>query len=152
MNPAVDPIDAMIERAKLTPYIHLPGYMERYYLVPPTEPGGAGVRLHHILRSDADRHRHDHPFDFTTVLLRGHYVEDTPQGRRAHAEGAVLHRKAEDLHQLVLPEGRTVWTLFIHGPRRKEWGFNVDGTWVKWTDYLDKDGVVLQEYASKGLL
>lgn len=89
----------IILRAMRTPYWHLPGYMNRYWLVPfrTTRSGhGSGpvnffkrpiawllqrlnvaVRVHHIMSSD-DRVFHDHPWNYCTVILRGGYFECTP--------------------------------------------------------------------------
>jgi hypothetical protein len=90
-------IDALITRAQQTPYFHLDGYMERYWLVPYSDrkldygcgplsikkqlPGrllqltGCAERIHHILRSDDDRAFHDHPWWYVTIILRGGYFE-----------------------------------------------------------------------------
>lgn len=90
----------LIERAKRTPYFHLAGYMNRWWLVPYTyagsaaQPGdgtgwvswrrpiarvlqhlGVAVRVHQILRSDTGRDPHDHPWPYVTVILRGGYYE-----------------------------------------------------------------------------
>ncbi len=95
----------LMARAFLTPYSHLDGYMERYWLVPykiGSEGGGAGargcgpvafrkrpiawcfqklgvaIRVHKILRSDIDRAFHDHPWPFVTIICRNGYTEVTP--------------------------------------------------------------------------
>lgn len=91
----------LINRAKRTPYFHLAGYMERYWLVPYSavitcpegQTDGTGpvsgfrpiarllqafdiaVRVHHILRSDLGRDPHDHPWPYLTVILKGGYNE-----------------------------------------------------------------------------
>lgn len=52
---------------------HLGDYMRRWIL---RTPWGT-VRIHNILRSDLDRDMHDHPFDFTSILLKGGYYETT---------------------------------------------------------------------------
>lgn len=92
--------DALISRATRTPYWHLTGYMERFWVSPyrDTAAGnGCGpvrflkrpvvwllqrfdvaARVHHILRSDDDRAFHDHPWSYLTVILRGGYFEVTP--------------------------------------------------------------------------
>lgn len=94
----------LLRRASLTPYYHLAGYMDRYWLVPyrahlesaaGTGCGpvsfwrrplawvlqclGIAVRIHLILRSDDDRAFHDHPWPYLTVILRGGYYEVRPQ-------------------------------------------------------------------------
>jgi hypothetical protein len=35
--------------------------------------------------------------------------------------------RGEDFHRVILREGRPAWTLFLHGPRIKGWGFMQDG-------------------------
>lgn len=97
--------DALIRRAKRTPYFHLydadgSTYMERYWLVPYVDkedkPGchnalwyrqpitwlvqrfGLAIRLHLIRRADNDRVMHDHPWDFWSTVLRGWYIEARP--------------------------------------------------------------------------
>lgn len=94
--------DRLIARAKRTPYFHLAGYMNRWWLVPYTSAGsaskpgdgtgwvswrrpiarlmqhlGIAVRVHEILRSDTGRDPHDHPWPYVTVVLRGGYIEHT---------------------------------------------------------------------------
>lgn len=151
-------VDAIIARAQRTPYTHLAGYMSRWWLFRLGQRGGGesgpypfiGARVHHILRSDNDRHFHDHPWPFVTIILRGGYFEQRPvldaAGRvvrvveRWHGPGSVLFRRAQDWHKLRLPEGATAWTLFVTGPHRQGWGFNVDGRKVPWREYVGEAG------------
>lgn len=99
----------LIRRAMRTPYTHLPGYMERYWLVPYTkqhfENDGTGwvswrrpiarllqhlgitIRVHHILSSDDARAFHDHPWWYCTVILRGGYAEVRPRFNSGIYEG-----------------------------------------------------------------
>lgn len=44
--------------------------------------------------------------------------------------GAVVFRKATALHRLVLPEGQDAWSLFIMGPKKRDWGFQTPDGWV----------------------
>ena len=45
-------------------------------------------------------------------------------------------RRAESLHRLVVPRGRSAWSLFVIAPKIREWGFlSVDG-WVHNVPYL----------------
>ncbi len=150
--------DAIIRRAMRTPYTHLAGYMERFWFLRIGSLGEGesgpypyiGARVHHILRSDNDRHFHDHPWPFVTIILRGGYFEQRPtlnaRGQVIgitetwHGPGSVLFRRARDLHKLVLPAGRTAWTLFCTGPKSQTWGFLVDGRKVPWREYVGPDG------------
>lgn len=137
--------DRLIAVAGETPYFHLPGYMERYWFMP--ELFGHSVRLHHILRSDDDRALHDHPWDFSTILLRGQYIEHRDDGYSHYGPGTQLWRAAGARHSLELPEGQTVWTLFMMGPRVQKWGFFPDGPTgakVPWEKYLSEDTATYQ--------
>lgn len=126
--------DYIIARAMRTPYRHLPGYMERFWLLPYSRLPVA-VRVHHILRSDDDRAFHDHPWPYLTVILRGGYTEVRPVFDRSglyagttsawRAAGSVLFRGARSWHRLEVPAGVDTWTLFITGPKVQQWGFMV---------------------------
>lgn len=152
--------DWLIQRAQRTPYIHLDGYMNRWWLVPYNKWGFA-ARIHQILRSDTDRHYHDHPWAYISIVLRGGYWELTPrlretawgldivgERRRWRGPGSVAFRSAKSWHKLQLPtwtrlnntgceiENVPCWTLFITFPKTQSWGFLVEGTKVLWRDYL----------------
>jgi len=108
-------------------------YMRRWILRTPWKI----FRLHHILRSDADRHFHDHPMDFTSFILAGGYVEYTPNNPpRVCYPGDVVRRKAEDLHFLKL-RGTSAWTFLITGPYRRSWGFQTEDGWIAASEYDD---------------
>jgi hypothetical protein len=107
-------------------------YMRRWALF---TPRGA-VRLHKILRSDDRAHFHDHPMDFTSIILKGGYIEYTPYGPpRTFRPGDVNVRKAEDLHALELIDGGPTWTLVLAGPIRREWGFQTEDGWIVAGEY-----------------
>lgn len=104
---------------------------------------GIAVRVHEILRSDAGRDPHDHPWTFVTVILKGGYFEHRydNDGKRVsaqwHGPGSILVRRAGDWHRLIVPKGETATTLFITGPKSQSWGFNVNGTKVPYYDYKE---------------
>lgn len=107
-------------------------YMERWTL---TTPLGQ-VRLHHILRGDDDRHFHDHPFDFVSLILAGGYMEHRPgKPQRVCLPKTLVRHRAEDLHYLKLLGGRPAWTLVFATPKRREWGFATEEGWVDARDY-----------------
>lgn len=155
LNRVLDQLpERIIRRAMRTPYVHLPGYMERYWLFRVGRFGGGqsgpypllGSRVHHILRSDEGRDFHDHPWPYLTIILRGGYWEITPdffdgevigETRRWHGPGSVLLRGARSWHRLELPEGTTAWTLFCTGPKVQHWGFLTARGKVYWREYLD---------------
>ena len=119
-------VEWIIARAQRTPYFHLPGYMNRWWLVPYLRAGSEGaegtgpvsfwrrpvawvlqrlgiaVRVHEILRSDNDRALHNHPWGYVTIILKGGYVEITDDGMRWYGPGSVLIRGTKHKHRLVL--------------------------------------------------
>lgn len=98
--------------------------------------------VHHFHRSDNDRHVHDHPWSFVTLLLSGGYWEnlpkfaeqpDGPQVRVWRRRGSILWRPAEWQHWVEIE--RPVWTLVLRLRRRREWGFWTAKGWVDWQTY-----------------
>ena len=102
--------------------------------------------LHNTLKSDVDG-LHDHPWNWASRILSGGYWENTPEGRfwRCRTEGW-RSRKGEDFHRLELDDriSDETWSLFLMGPRYKEWGFiNKHGKWVQWKEYIDNRSIHL---------
>lgn len=141
-------VNRVIVRATRTPYEHLPGYMERYWLVKPAWwTLGIGVRVHHILRSDHDRDMHTHPWWNISLILRGTYWEvmpgtlgepgvhvggyvnlNEPFRIEQRKPGHLVFRRRTSRHKLMLLRG-AAWTLMITGPEKKGrgWGYFVPG-------------------------
>lgn len=112
-------------------------YIKRWYLTPRDDEAGGCTYLHCIIRDDDDRALHDHPWDNTSIVLAGWLREISEYGQRSLGPGMVVTRKAEQRHRLEVVEG-PVWTLFITGPKRREWGFWCDGgRFVHWRDFVD---------------
>lgn len=107
-------------------------YLERYYLF-----GAFGwhAYVHRFVDSDPDRGLHDHPWNrAVSLVLAGGYDElrpragdlATPVARRVRP-WRLNFLRGQDYHRVILREGRPAWTLFIHGPRAKGWGFVQNG-------------------------
>jgi hypothetical protein len=92
--------------------------------------------IHHILRSDADRERHCHPWPFVSIIPAGGYFEVTASGREWIAPGRILRRGATWQHRVELPEGRTAWTLVFTGPKEKSWFFWAGEKATPWREFL----------------
>jgi hypothetical protein len=93
------------------------------------------VYLHKFVSSDFCRSMHDHPWASLSVILRGRYTEYTPANLRSVAsEGDIVWRWATHVHRIELPWGEC-WTLFMTGPKTREWGFHTPGGWVHWKQY-----------------
>ena len=109
-------------------------YLERYYL------GGAlgwHAYLHRFVDSDPDRGLHDHPWGRALSLvlvagydeIRGDPRADGPVTRRFVRPWRINRLRGEDYHRVVLRARRPAWTLFLHGPRTKGWGFVQNGVY-----------------------
>lgn len=110
-------------------------YLRRWWIVPRND--GCNVYLHEINRSDDDRALHDHPWANTSMLLFGSYIEHTPDGRFVRTAGDVVTREAEASHRLEVIPGETAISLFITGPKVRDWGFHCPNGWVPWSDFVD---------------
>jgi hypothetical protein len=107
-------------------------YLERYYLF---GVFGWHAYLHRFVDSDPDRGLHDHPWSrAVSMILSAGYDEQRPSD--GDFERVSVRRigpfrlnflRGEDFHRVVLRDGRPAWTLFMHGPRVKGWGFMQDG-------------------------
>jgi len=108
-------------------------YMRRWWIIPRNKQ--CNVYLHEILRSHDDRALHDHPWPNTSMLLAGRYVEHTPDGTFMREAGWVGSRGADAAHRLEILPGERAVSLFITGPKVREWGFHCPNGWVHWRDF-----------------
>lgn len=109
-------------------------YLRRWFLIPRNR--WFNIYLHEFCRSDDDRALHDHPWWNLSILLRGQYVEHTISNggvnvRTTRAAGDLKFRKAKSAHRIELTHGRC-WTLFLTGPRIRDWGFHCPQGWRHW--------------------
>lgn len=107
-------------------------YMRRWYIIPRNEY--LNLYLHEMLRSDEDV-MHDHPWDNVSLVIRGGYVEHTPEASYRRSPGNVISRKATDAHRLELTDGQPSISLFMTGPKLREWGFHCPKGWVPWQTF-----------------
>ncbi|WP_231730639.1 MULTISPECIES: hypothetical protein [Sphingomonadales] len=117
-------------------------YLRRWYVIPRNP--SANVYLHHILHSDDDRALHDHPWSNTSVLIGGRYVEHmaAPGGgeiRVTRHAGDVVTRMASDAHRLEIMPGESAISLFITGPKVRDWGFHCPKGWVPWQEFTSPE-------------
>lgn len=114
-----------------------PPYMLRWYILPRNK--WFNIYLHHIIKSDDDRALHDHPWPSVSFTLKGtckEYSKNTsPRTIRA---GMVTFRSAKFAHRLELID--TCWTLFITGPRIRDWGFHCPLGWIPWQTFEERNG------------
>lgn len=126
-------------------------YMLRWFLLPRNR--FFNVYLHHIRKDDDDRALHDHPWASLSYMLEGSLIEVKPDDvlkkygglntfflEHIHA-GQWKYRSASQAHRLCLPESETdgAWTLFVTGPRIRQWGFHCPKGWRHWKDFVQPD-------------
>jgi hypothetical protein len=113
-------------------------YLTRYYLfLKDRKWFPFNIFIHRFHKGDPDD-LHDHPWPYFALILRGGYWETTPQGRFWRAPGHFRLCGAKSLHRIELEPGVDTWTLFIPGPKLREWGFMKNGdTWVDHQSYLE---------------
>ena len=110
--------------------------MLRWYLIPHNR--WFNIYLHNIRRSDDDRALHDHPWHNVSIILKGEYLEVHPAGVQYWPRWSIIFRKATARHRLILHERhKGAWTLFITGPKIREWGFWCPRGFVHWRNFVD---------------
>jgi hypothetical protein len=121
-------------------------YLERYYLfLKERNRFPFNVFLHKFLKSDPDD-VHDHPWSYATLILKGGYWEWIPQFNSAgekigevaawRGPGHFRISPARSYHRIELDPAVTAWSLFMPGPKQRDWGFLVRNQWVQWEEYL----------------
>ena len=123
-------------------------YLERYYpLFNTRQHTGFNVYIHKFLKGDPDD-VHDHPWPYATFILSGGYYEWIPQFnpdgtksceiRKWRGPGHFRICKPESYHRVELKPGVTAWTLFMPGPKQREWGFLTPKGWIENEAYLSQ--------------
>jgi hypothetical protein len=113
-------------------------YLERYYIfLKDRTRFPFNVFVHKFLKSDPDD-LHDHPWPYCTIILRGGYWEYTPDRSNPSWKGAgeIRFGHSTDYHRIELEPGVTPWTLFIPGPKVREWGFLSKNRWIQHEEYF----------------
>lgn len=127
-------------------------YLLRWWVIPRNR--FFNIYLHKFLRDDDDRALHDHPWLSLSIILRGGYIEHTVHAVHRRRVGSLVFRRASHAHRIellpdtsrpVVPPGDApayferlpAWTVFITGPKVREWGFHCPkGRWVHWRDFV----------------
>jgi hypothetical protein len=121
-------------------------YLRRWHIIPRNR--WLNIYLHHFVGDDPGRDFHDHPWGSLSICLKGRMIESyEPEyspfygydgsKTRVIQPGSIHYRKSTFLHRIdqIL---KGTWTLFITGPKVREWGFvTFAGRWIKWDIYLD---------------
>jgi hypothetical protein len=122
-------------------------YMRRWRLLPRNPI--CNIYLHHFLHSDDDRALHDHPWPSLSMVIEGQtgeiygdivplrYDRYTGDKFRLLRAGDIVYRPASWKHRIVIGHDETAVTLFVVGPRIRQWGFWCPQGWRHWRDYCE---------------
>jgi hypothetical protein len=118
-------------------------YMLRWWVIPRNKLFNA--YLHKFLKSDTDTALHDHRYVNVSILLEGEYIEHEILAggvRRAtkYVAGNVKFRLPSAAHRIEIAPGAFCWSLFITGPRVREWGFHCPNGWRHWKEFVSLEG------------
>ena len=120
-------------------------YMQRWWVIPRNPL--FNIYLHKITADDDDRACHDHPWWNVSIVLKGVLHEFRYyKGHRLLKRHRPYFRFAKTAHRLEigrkrgeLPIAEPVWTLFITGPRFRDWGFLCRRGWIHWRKFTNAD-------------
>lgn len=125
-----------------------------------------GIFLHRLNTPDPGVDLHDHPWTFWSFVLRGGYIEERCLTRHASARarwaeglewahrGDLVERKQYSFKSMRLDECHRIthvnvgtWTLVIHGPSRRTWGFYEPEGYVPASSYSTRRRDLQEEYS-----
>lgn len=121
-------------------------YLERYYIfLKDRKWFPFNVFIHKFLKSDPDD-VHDHPWPYATLILKGGYYEWVPEfdsnGKKINeiklwrGPGHFRICRPTSYHRIEIDPNVTAWTMFMPGPKVREWGFLVNNVWIHNEQYL----------------
>ena len=125
-------------------------YLRRWYIF---RTRWFNCYLHRFSASDWDRHPHDHPWRWLTIILKGSYLEEIYTltdsshkvkgryiqvpvllARKRRAPGTMNYAGLHRIHRVTVFTA-PIWTLFLTGPKEREWGFYTPSGWKPYTKY-----------------
>lgn len=115
-------------------------YLIRWYVIPRNR--WFNIYLHEFRRSDDDRALHDHPWWSVSLSLNFAMEEiyrdwSGKESWRKVPVGSLVFRRASFAHRMIVPR-RGALTIFITGPKIREWGFHCANGWRHWCEFVKK--------------
>ena len=98
---------------------------------------GVGLFIHYFTQNDKEVHEHDHPWNFSTIILKGGYTE---QHLGNFSDRKFLSYKkfdAEHPHRIHKLFGKYCITLAFIGKRIREWGYQTENGWIDHKTYRE---------------
>lgn len=119
-------------------------YMERWWIIPRNPQ--FNIYYHRILHDDDDRALHDHPWESFSFMTKGRLREITEVNNkneviqsRLLSAGECVFRSSTFKHRLELIGNEPAETLFITGPKVRDWGFHCPQGFVLHNIFCDYD-------------
>lgn len=122
-------------------------YLLRWHLIPRNR--WFNIYLHKFIGNDDDRALHDHPWWSLSIRLRGQLKEHFYKApfwkfpnfqESVRLAPMVCFRHANFAHRLEIVNNKPAWTIFITGPRKRDWGFHCPKGWQHWSTMTTEDG------------
>lgn len=129
-------------------------YLRRFYIA---KFKRFRVFLHNIRRPDNDRHPHSHPWPFTSLCLKGGYLENIVDAISEHGVWTnkwrsfrpfqIISNPAIHTHMVEQIYGPSAWTLIKAGPAEREWDFLTEKGRIHYLTYLKENDVNFKQNA-----
>ena len=124
-------------------------YMMRWWWLPRNK--WFNIYIHRFLKDDDDRALHDHPWWSFSIMCQGYIREEYLRLNRTPGStytayrdllpgGWPLFRSSTFAHRIIVMKAldhKLPLTIFITGPKIREWGFHCKKAWRHWKDYVD---------------
>lgn len=95
------------------------------------------IYFHHILESDKDKHMHDHPWHFISIIVSGGYEEKSFNGKEikknTYKPFSFVFHKRKDGHQIKLL--KPTKTIVIAFGKKTDWGYLLENN--KWINHIE---------------
>lgn len=102
-----------------------------------------GIYLHKICTPDSRPVLHDHPWAFTSIVLKGGYLEFIPgpfYAKSNYVKRLNVKRFNNSFHWIAELDRTPTWTLVFVGRRRRTWGYlEQDGTYTPYNEHKFND-------------
>ena len=96
-----------------------------------------GIYKHIITQADKDKHEHDHPWNFLSIILKGSYAEYVNGELGVRSLFSFKYNKATFHHKLagIVGKNDRCVTFVITGRRFRKWGYVTKGGWIDHETY-----------------
>ena len=91
--------------------------------------------VHEIYQRDEDAHPHSHPWNFLSWVVKGGYIEGSPQGHKVVSRWGFNRKSAKDYHKILqVLSTPTITIVFSWGPYLP-WGYLTQEGFVEKDQY-----------------